>query len=308
MDMQTIEKITRWDDVSQREEFAPGQHEAAAAYITRLVNGYETRDKDGNVVSHGPLVPDSVTVENNLPTDDDGNPYFPEDSLIVVAKFREKVKNGPSLDRALIVTYAPTFEQFMASEVGEAWVRDQVSTGINRRLFQRYTAASKPDKGLTHEQIMEALPTTVDEYATSSRSAGTRVDLGAYSTLRPLVLDKMNQNAAIKRYNFNSELLRKAMQSKAFAETMYPELEAAGVFQKAYNAFRAMGERHNANVKAKRAAGEPLDEKVDVTLDLSIFDSWEADREQRTFTAEAGSLDDLDDLFGGDDDDGDASA
>jgi len=297
MDMQTINKLTKFDDVSQREVFAPAQHAEAAAYMKKVLE----------------LKPDTVDQVINLPVieNDAGEPTydFPVDSNIIIVRLREKLPKQTSRDRALLVTHAPTFEQFMADEKGQEWIASQWETGINRRLLQRYLQATKPDAGIAPEDVPAQLPVTVDDFAISTRTAGVRIDLGAYSALRPLVLATMNKSAAIARYNLNSELLRKALQSEAFAETMYPDLEKAGVFTRAYSLFRQLAAKHNADLAAKKEAGTALDEKTDVVLDTELFDTWEANRSTVTFTTgdDATGLDDLDALFATDDDDTDES-
>lgn len=206
---------------------------------------------------------------------------YTDDTRVRVAVLRNvpRTINGkrePTTIKAIVVTPVPTLAALMADDVGSAWVQKVIDKELNH-------VAVRPLRDAENlETAIAMVPTTRDQFITSSRDAGGIMD--SFNELYKTINDKMGGGAPIwaKARLIKAEL-KKAMESAAYALEYYPALEDRG-------------EKESLFVLAIKFGQALCKHKG---LDSAIFDKWLATRDQQTLKAtedddsEDLSLDDL---------------
>ncbi len=145
-----------------------------------------------------------------------------------------KFKNGL---KAVTVLPIPTIEQIMASPEGPAFIGKIIAKELSHVAYRNIRdAATTADL----ESGMAKAPQSVEDYLAESKRAGSAADTETFDALwKPLRASIKETLPALDKMLPNKVEVIKAIRSKSYAESEYPELENApkgSVFVKLANA------------------------------------------------------------------------
>jgi hypothetical protein len=240
------------EDMDARRIF-PGVEEAKqylAASAERFADFGET-----------PVAAPGIDAEGNF------DPEIYTDAMCVMVSVLRKQGEGV---KAIVVAPVPKVAVLMESEAGKAWVEKILHKELNHVAVRHLRDAEDV------LNFVDQMPTTVEGYITSERGTGGIMETfnGLYKGIDAALSGKFPNWA--KRRFIKSEL-KKALESKGYAQEFYPDIEDYKG-QSLFEAALAIGQ--NA---AKRKG-----------LDPTIFERWAQTRNSKTYSPEEDEDESLD--------------
>lgn len=203
--------------------------------------------------------------------DEEGNfdpELYGDGTRIMVAKLmnRGEVVNGerqPSTVKAIVCTPVPTLDAILSDERGRDWADKILLKELNHVAVRPLRDADNLATAL------DQMPTSRDEYITSTRDAGGGIMEAFNELYKPInaILSKRVKSwdkAGLKKAD-----LKKAMESKAYAGEYFPHLEDRGEADSLFVTACQIG------IAAAKKKG----------LDPTIFQRWLDTRDQATLKA-----------------------
>lgn len=254
---ETVKGFKELADIPGRQVFNAGP-DAPAAALTYLQKIMATPGADKL-----PSVVYGLTESGAI----DWAKYAGQDIMVIM------LRNKGAGYRALVVQPTPTQEAFLSSDAAKGWIRDLLETQIAHKLV-RTLRAQKGDleKPITESEINQ-IPHSIEDYVATHRLGGA---VALWNKNAKVVIDAISAKVpAFAAQRFTKDLLRKAIESKPFADAIYPALEGADLFVKAANALITKGKKDGS--------------------DTSLIESWLAERATKQ-AADVESSEGLDDF------------
>lgn len=174
--------------------------------------------------------------------------------------------------RAVVLQPAPTINSFLtAPEAGE-WIADLLETQIAHKMVRSLRAPKGDTAVAITPSDIDAIPHSIADYVASARLGGA---VALWNKYAKKIIDAMGSKvAAFRNARVTKELLRKAIESKQFAEAVYPSFEAADLFSKAANGLISLGMREGSDVSLIQSW---LENRANVKADEAGLDDDIAD-------------------------------
>ncbi len=191
---------------------------------------------------------------------------YPEGMVPMVVKLTrraEKTGEGSTV-KAIIVTPIPTLDALIASEEGRRWVESKVVTALNKAVADPLRDAEDPSS------VADQIPATMNDFLTSestSKSIMASFD-SLYKELNTLF---KSVSKAWERARLTKADIKKALESTAYALSVFPTLESRGEGKKSlFVQFIEAGEKAAVNRG----------------LDPAIFRKWLDNRDKTSATVD----------------------
>jgi hypothetical protein len=203
---------------------------------------------------------------------------YSDDSRVMVAVLTNRGTKqadgttGPSTVRCIVITPVPTLDALLASESGVAWLSKVINTQLN------HTAVAPLRKAENLTLAAKEMPLSLEDFVTTSRESSSVTE--TFDKLFRGILDsfKAKSPAWAKARLIKAEL-KKAMESAAYASSVYAPLEDRGEKPSLFVMAIQVG------IREAKAQG----------LDPTIFETWLATRNEKTIAdAEAEEEEDFD--------------
>ena len=212
------------------------------------------------------------TVAPGLSQDDAGNLVFdpeiyPDGTRVMIATVSERVSQGNSIIKAIVVCPAPSLDAVIADAAGGAWLAKIFDTAINAAAVR---ALRKKDVNVTDPAVIEAMPKTLADYVTSSGGATSTLLEGFEKMWRDIKAVLAEMSKAFRLASPSKKEFRRAMESKSYAARTYPMLEEGkrgSIFAFAIDAFTQAGK--------------------DAGYDVTIFERWKSTRDETVIDVDA---------------------
>lgn len=186
-----------------------------SAAVAQFLQASAERYTDFNDTDQTIIYPrDSDGDFNPAPFDTDGY-----ESMVATLKNR-----GSTTLSAIVVAAIPGLDLLLESEAGKAFVAEVVRKELNHRAVRQLRVAENP------ATVADQIPFSVESFISSSRGDAGIVE--AFNELYKHINDTLaNGSPAWKRRKpmLTKSALRSALESKAFALDVFPELEESGV-------------------------------------------------------------------------------
>lgn len=197
-----------------------------------------------------------------FPVDSDGDfdaAKFDTDGYeSMIATLKER---GATSLKAVVVAPIPSLDLLLESEAGKEFVREVVRKELNHRAVRQLRVAENP------ATVADQIPFSVESFVSSSRGDAGIVE--AYNELYKHINETLAKaSPAWKRRKpmLTKAQLRSALESKAYALEVFPELEDSGTNGSLF----VMALRLGAMTAEKKA------------LDPTIFNRWLETRDSAT--------------------------
>lgn len=250
--------LTVADDMDSRRIFK--NPEEAVAYLTHCG---ETFSDFGSI----PLAAPGVDEEGNF------DPAIYNDSMHVMVATLRNVGKGV---KAIVVAPIPTLDAVLADPAAREWLTDRV---LNKELNHVAVRALRTAEDIS--VVVDQMPTTLAAYYSTAReSSGIMETFNAlYKQLNEIMSKKVPSWAKARLVKSD---LKRALESKGYAEEYYPALENRGegkdslfvvALQLAVQAAKLKGldptifERWKETRDAKKFTGAPEEEAEDFDID-----------------------------------------
>lgn len=150
----------------------------------------------------------------------DSKVYTP-DMAIMVAVLRKVAKGSiPGGVKAIVVTPVPTLTGLLANDSGKDWVAKIIQKELNHVAVRALREAEDVST------VVDQMPTTQEAYISSAREGGGIVE--TFNELfKPIKATLAAKVPVWAKANLPKNELKRAMESKAYADEYYPSLEAA---------------------------------------------------------------------------------
>jgi hypothetical protein len=243
------------DDMPARRVFANTTE--AAAYLALCAETYADWGDDSI-----PFAAPGIDSEGNF----DPAVYTSEMDVMVA-----KLINAKAL-KAVVVAPIPKLETVLADESARQWLIDKV---LRKEL--NHVAVRQLREAEDVSTVIDQMPTTLTGYIESGRSGGGQME--AFNVLYKPVNATMSAKLPVwAKYRLIKSELKKAMESKAYADTIYAALED-------YRGQSLFVAAINLAISAAKRKG----------IDPTIFERWLATRDQKVYDpAQAEDEDELD--------------
>ncbi len=208
---------------------------AATAYLIQCANElsdfgsmvFVTRGVITDKDESGRLMPQFGTDENGQPVLLLDDSIFTPDMRIAVKVLSNRLyddagKFTGSAVKAIVIAPQPTIESVLANEAARAWVQKILDKELTHVMVRPIRNSENP------EASGAEIPATLEAYITSSRGGeGGAIDVfnKYWQDLKTAYGDAI---PAFKRLDLKKADLKKAMESKGFAEAYFPHIEAYG--------------------------------------------------------------------------------
>lgn len=254
------------DDIPARVVFEKGENSTSAAreHLQRIVS---TAGVDSL-----PLAIYGMQADGSI----DWGKYADSDIYCIM------LRNKGAGFRALVVQPAPTIETLLTSDAAKPWVKDLLVTQVAHKMVRSLRAPKGDVSAPITDANLADIPHSIADYVASQRLGGA---VALWNTRAKKMIDLVAAKIpAFAAQRFTKDLLRKAIESSAYARAIYPKFENAekgSIFVKIANTIIEYGRKEGS--------------------DTSLLESWLENRD-RVALADAGSegIDDFDDedLFG----------
>lgn len=261
---ETVKGFKSIDDFPSRVVFKAGENALASAFEhiqkIRATEGFEALNL--------PMIVHGTDKDGNI----DSSEYEGQDIYVIM------LRNKGAGYRALVCQPAPTIESLLESEEARSWIEDLFRTQVSHKMVRTLRAKSGDiTSPITQADIAE-IPHTIADYVATQRRGGA---VAFWNKHAKSIIDAVGTRVnAFKAARVSKDMLRQALQSKAFAEAIYPPFEEAGLFEKIGRTLIQVGTKEGS--------------------DVSTIESWLENRENVKASAAVGKIEDLevDDLFG----------
>lgn len=203
-------ELTVANDMDARRMF--NNVEDAAAYLSASAEKYA----DFGAVT---LAAPGIDSEGNF----DPDVYAPGMQVMVAKLMRLKTPKNPTAGvKALVVVPVPSLEQFMANELGKAWVERIIQKELNHVAVRPLREAKDVDT------VIDQIPTTMEQFISSARGEGGGI-MDTYKEMFKKLIDSMAKLSKVwEKARLTKSELQAAYSSKAYAMEYYPALENRG--------------------------------------------------------------------------------
>jgi hypothetical protein len=202
--------------------------------------------------------------------DDEGNfdPEIYTDSMQVMVATLRKQKEGV---KAIVVAPVPSLESLLSDDSGTDWVKKIIQKELNHVAVRALRDVSDVST------VLDQIPTTRGAYISAARDSGGILE--TFNELYKQINATMGAKLAVwNKARLVKSDLKKAMESKGYAEEFYPSLENRGDKPSLFELALQVG------IGAAKKKG----------LDPTIFERWLETRNEKTFTASEEEEDDFD--------------
>jgi hypothetical protein len=189
----------------------------------------------------------------------DDSIYTPE-TAVMVSTLR-KVKGGV---KAIVVAPIPTVEQLLANEAGSAWI-DKI---LHKEMNHVAVRALRDAEDVT--TMVDQMPVNMDGYINSSREGGSGI-METFNALFKRLNTVLSAGVPIwAKARLVKSDFKRCLESRGYALEFYPALEDRGEGKPSlFETALTMG------ITAAKKEG----------LDPTIFERWQATRNNKTFDA-----------------------
>lgn len=249
--------LTVIDDMDSRRLF--DTTDEAAAYIAKCQADYP--DFNGYPVAIAGLTEEG-----------DFDPEVYTDSMrIAVAVLTQRGEGaGSSTVKAIVIYPSPKLEAVLDSATGREWLTGIMEKELNHVAVRQLRKAENADE---IADAIQTMPTTLEAYTTSGRESTGGI-LQTFNDLWQNIKKAIGQKSTPFRLaNLSKKELRKAMESSAYALTVYPKLE---------DRENKKGEKESLFAVAA-AYGQLLAKNK--SLDATIFERMLATRDEKVIEA-----------------------
>lgn len=201
--------LTVIDDMDNRRLFDSADD--AATYIAKCQADYP--DFNGY-----PVAAVGLTDEGDF------DPEVYNDSMrIAVSVLTQRGEGaGSSTVKAIVIYPSPKLEAVLDSATGRDWLTGIMEKELNHVAVRQLRKAENADE---IADAIQTMPTTLDAYTTSGRESTGGI-LQTYNDLWQLIKKAIgSKSTPFRLANLSKKELRKAMESAAYAKTVYPKLE-----------------------------------------------------------------------------------
>lgn len=261
---ETVKGFKSTDDFPSRVVFKAGENALASAYEhiqkVRATEGFEALNL--------PMIVHGTDEEGNI----DSSLYDGQDIYVIM------LRNKGAGYRALVCQPAPTLTALIESEEARSWVEDLLETQVAHKMVRTLRAKSGDTASAITQADIAEIPHTIADYVATQRRGGA---VAFWNKHAKSIIDAVGARVnAFKAARISKDLLRQALQSKAFAEAIYPPFEEAGLFEKIGRTLIQVGTKEGS--------------------DVSTIEAWLENRENVEASAAVGEIEDIevDDLFG----------
>lgn len=258
------------DDMDNRRLF--DSTDEAAAYIAKCqadfpdFNGY-------------PVAAAGLTEEGDFDPE-----VYTDQMRVAVAVLTQRGEGaGSSTVKAIVIYPSPKLEAVLDSATGRDWLIGIMEKELNHVAVRQLRKAENADE---IADAIQTMPTSLDAYTTSGRESTGGI-LQTYNDLWQLIKKAIGaKSTPFRLANLSKKELRKAMESSAYALTVYPKLEdrqnKKGEDESLFKVAAAYGQ-----VLAKSKSLDPtIFERMLTTRDEKVIDVTE-DEDEGDFDFEA---------------------
>jgi hypothetical protein len=212
--------LTVIDDMDNRRLF--DSTEDAAAYIAKCQADYP--DFNGY-----PVAAAGLTEEGDFDPE-----VYTDDMRIAVSVLTQRGEGaGSSTVKAIVIYPSPkvnailgiddeAWKEYVSSNTGLEWLSGIIEKELNHVAVRQLRKAENADE---IADAIQTMPTTIEAYTTSGRESSGGV-LQTYNDLWQLIKKAIgSKSTPFRLANLSKKELRKAMESSAYALTVYPKLE-----------------------------------------------------------------------------------
>jgi|TARA_R100000501_G_C2612294_1_gene106592 hypothetical protein len=239
---ETNTKKKTLDDLGTREYFAAGSE------VTEKLQPYM-------------IDVERLAIEASIPIIEFGGDELPSGHGVMVAKLQSTVEHddGSKTRRtdAIVAWPYPDVSLYLGDAEGTKYVAKTLAKDAADQVLRAFRGKSAEE--LLAENVAEDAPVTLQDFITR---AGKESALKVYNSMAPGVLKycrgQWPKSKTIKL--MNPPMLRECLSSKVYAQSIAPELEAAGMFTTLLGIFKSNASEAN--------------------LPFDIFDRWAAERDQ----------------------------
>lgn len=201
--------------------------------------------------------------------DGDFDPEVYTESTPVMVGLLRKAKEGV---KCVYIAPIPSLDQLLADSAGTDWVQRIILKELSHVAVRPLRDAEDIST------VVDQMPTTRDAFISSARDAGGGI-MEAFNELYKPISGTMGSKVAVwAKFKLTKQELKRAFESKGYAEEFYPALENRGEGKQSLFVV--------ALELAKSAAAKK-------GLDATIFQRWLDTRDAKTFNA-ADEADDFD--------------
>jgi len=136
-----------------------------------------------------------------------------EGYAIIVAPINQRNSESKNEVVGVSIGAVPTYDLFMTSPEGTAWIKEQTTNAILAKLANAVRPSTKTG------EISATRPYTITDFITSNRSDGVLV---AYRTLAPKYIKALKAKGIT---NLTDATFRQTLQSTAFAEATFEKIK-----------------------------------------------------------------------------------
>lgn len=201
--------LTVIDDMDSRRLF--DSPEDAANYIGKCQADYP--DFNGYPVAAVGLTEDG---------DFDPEVYTDEMQIAIAVLTQRGEGAGTSTVKAIVIYPSPKVSALLESTAGSDWIAALVAKEANHVAVRQLRKAEGADE---IADAIQTMPTTIEAYTTSGRESTGGI-LQSYNDLwQPVKKAIGTKSTPFRLANLSKKELRKAMESSAYALSVYPKLE-----------------------------------------------------------------------------------
>lgn len=197
------------DDMDNRRLF--DTTDDAAAYIAKCQTDYA----DFNSY---PVAAVGLTEEGDFDPE-----VYTDDMRIAISVLTQRGEGaGSSTVKAIVIYPSPKLEAVMDSATGRDWLTGIMEKELNHVAVRQLRKAESADD---IADAIQTMPTTLEGYTTSGRESTGGI-LATYNDLWQIIKKAIGaKSTPFRLANLSKKEMRKAMESSAYALSIYPKLE-----------------------------------------------------------------------------------
>lgn len=258
------------DDMDSRRLF--DTTDEAAAYIAKCQADYP--DFNGY-----PVAIAGLTEEGDFDPD-----VYTDSMRIAVAVLTQRGEGaGSSTVKAIVIYPSPKLEAVLDSATGREWLTGIMEKELNHVAVRQLRKAENADE---IADAIQTMPTTLEAYTTSGRESTGGI-LQTFNDLWQLIKKAIGaKSTPFRLANLSKKELRKAMESSAYALTVYPKLEDRENKKGEKESLFAVAAAYGQLLAKNKSLDATIFERMLATRDEKVIDVTE-DEDEGEFDLEA---------------------